>query len=399
MGFNITDYLNTESKKEVHNNFVIKKINIDNLDIDQKDFYHIDEKEVENIMNTIQLVGMQQNLVVVEQDNGRYKIITGKKRYIAIKRLVAAGYTEYRDVVCKVTQADSIIDELVLIFTNSTQRDRSDYERMKEVKRIKELLTELQKTQKIEGRKAEIIAKLLGTSKSDVGRLENIDNHLIPEFKEEFKEEKLPTSTANTIASQDETTQQQLYDKYKEEGSIKNAEVKEAIEIAKVSIEKPVAAVDKDTLIINGRINPNKNYNGLAAVELIQFLAECNQLDAKFWSKWPTIPQEEKIELMQAYGGICGRYKEYEYVFRDNAITFEKQGQGTLIHYEKIIELIDAMITTGVITTHIQNAQPNEAKLLVALKIILEHREELQPQEQCVIFKIAHRLEVENEIV
>lgn len=398
MGFNITDYLNTESKKEVHNNFVIKKINIDKLDIDQKDFYHIDEKEVENIMNTIQLVGMQQNLVVVEQDNGRYKIITGKKRYIAIKRLVAAGYTEYRDVVCKVTQADSIIDELVLIFTNSTQRDRSDYERMKEVKRIKELLTELQKTQKIEGRKAEIIAKLLGTSKSDVGRLENIDNHLIPEFKEEFKEEKLPTSTANTIASQDETTQQQLYDKYKEEGSIKNAEVKEAIEIAKVSIEKPVAAVDKESLIINGRINPNKNYNGLTAKEVTQFLAECNQLDVKFWQQWPTITQKEKRELIKAYGGICGRYKEYEYVFREDSITFEKQGQGTAIQYVDIIELIDAMITTGLIITYIQNSQPQEAKLLVALKVILEHREELMPQEQCVIFRIAHRLEVENEI-
>ena len=57
-------------------------------------------------------------------------------------------------IPCKIeTAEDSIKNRLILIFTNSTQRERTDYEKMQEIKEVRQLLEEWQKDNKIPGRK------------------------------------------------------------------------------------------------------------------------------------------------------------------------------------------------------------------------------------------------------
>ncbi len=231
MAFNINDFLNTESKQAIKNDFKTIKISIHKLRPapDKENFYHNDDEEVETTARTIELVGIQQNFVVKPIKNtDNYEIVVGHKRRLAVIKLLAEGKNEFEKVPCKIEEADDDIrNELILIFTNSTQRNRTDYERMKEIKRVKELLIEYQKDNKITGKKQDIIATILGTNKTKVGNLENIDHNLIEEFKTEFADSKINTSTANEIAGLSQEAQQALYDTYKETGSLKAKDAKE----------------------------------------------------------------------------------------------------------------------------------------------------------------------------
>lgn len=231
MAFNINNFLNTESKQAIKNDFKTVKISIHKLRPapDKENFYHIDDEEVETTARTIELVGIQQNFVAKPiEDTDELEIVVGHKRRLAILKLLAEGKGEFEMVPCKIEETgDDIRNELILIFTNSTQRDRTDYERMKEIKRVKELLTEYKKDNKLTGRKQEIIAAILGTSKSQVGRLENIDHNLIEEFLTEFAAGKINTSTANEIAGLSQEAQQALYETYKETGSLTAKDAKE----------------------------------------------------------------------------------------------------------------------------------------------------------------------------
>lgn len=47
---------------------------------------------------------------------------------------------------------------MILIFTNSTQRERTDYEKMQEIKEVRQLLEEWQKDNKIPGKMQNVIA-------------------------------------------------------------------------------------------------------------------------------------------------------------------------------------------------------------------------------------------------
>lgn len=231
MAFNINNFLNTESKQVIKNDFKTVKISIHKLRPapDKENFYHIDDEEVETTARTIELVGIQQNFVVKPiEDTDEFEIVVGHKRRLSILKLLAEGKTEFETVPCKIEETgDDVRNELILIFTNSTQRDRSDYERMKEIKRVKELLEEYKKDNKLTGKKQDIIAAILGTNKTKVGNLENIDHNLIEEFKTEFAAEKINTSTANEIAGLDKEAQQALYETYKETGSLKAKDAKE----------------------------------------------------------------------------------------------------------------------------------------------------------------------------
>ena len=215
MAFDIKKFMNEESKKEVIDDFPIKKISVKKLHPSKQNFYNIDPKEIEALKDTIELVGVQENLVVREIKEGdfagEYEIIVGHKRHLAVSELAAEGkVTEF--VPCKIDYSgNSALRELILIFTNSTQRERSDYEKMHEIQRVRELLEDYAKNNDLPGRKRDIIAGILNTSKSTISRLDNIRRHIIPEFMQEYKAGKIPTATANEIAGISSERQRELW--------------------------------------------------------------------------------------------------------------------------------------------------------------------------------------------
>lgn len=223
MAFDMRNFLNAESKKDMKSDWKPVKVSARKLRPapDKKNFYHAEDKEIKELAESIELIGLQQYPVIRPvEGTDEYEVIAGHKRRLAILRLLDEGKPEYEMIPCRVETPDEIQNELILIFTNSTQRERTDYEKMREIERVRELLTEYQKNHELTGRRQSIIAEILGTNKTKVGTLDNINNNLIAPFVEEFAAGKISTSAANEIAGLESDAQQALYETYKATGSL-----------------------------------------------------------------------------------------------------------------------------------------------------------------------------------
>lgn len=382
MAFDIRDFLNTESKKEMADDFVLKKIPAEKLHPSDKNFYEMDPVEIEALKETIELVGVQENLIVKKigegENTGDYEIIAGHKRHRAVTELLAEGKEISPLLPCKVeSDTDGIKNELILIFTNSTQRERSDYCKMQEIQRVRELLEEYAKYNNMPGRKRDIIAEILNTSKSTIGRLDNIRRNIIPEFLEEYKAGKISTTAANEIAGATPEEQHQLLEKYKETGSIK---AKEAAQIkepeqqlpGQVNIEdypgivpesnKPEVTItrqqdntDRKSLVIAGQINPNKEYNGMSVAYFIDAITNSDLFDNDFWSGWVD-PTTSKPDLIKEYQGVLTAYTartgEPCQVEIADKVTVKRTKAAAVgeICFKEFTEIVDALILTKVVT-------------------------------------------------
>ena len=409
MGFNINAFLNEESRKDIKSDWKPVKVSARKLRPapDKTNFYHAEDKEIKDLAESIELIGLQQYPVIRPvEGTDEYEVIAGHKRRLAILRLLDEGKTEYEMIPCKVETPDDIRNELILIFTNSTQRERTDYEKMQEIKRVRELLTEYQKTHELNGRRQSIIAEILGTNKTKVGTLDNINNNLIEPFKEEFAAGKISTSAANEIAGLEKDAQQALYETYKETGSLtaKDAKaVKEPQEPSEPAKEPPKEEkaientpepekgqekaqdepesgfmnepetkvtynaptpdnTDRKSLIINGKINMRKEYNGMAVNYFMGAVIGSDLFDAEFWQGWKKCATDNyenpKALYIEDYAGTATTYtvqtdttEKCKAVLTDTGLEVlrEAAGQTAVISYEELAELIDIMIYTKVI--------------------------------------------------
>lgn len=405
MAFDIKDFLNPESKKEMADDFVLKKIPAEKLHPSDKNFYEMDPVEIEALKETIELVGVQENLVVKKisagENAGDYEIIAGHKRHRAVTELLAEGKEVSPMLPCKVeSDADGVKNELILIFTNSTQRERSDYCKMQEIQRVRELLEEYAKYNNVPGRKRDVIAGILNTSKSTIGRLDNIRRNIIPDFLEEYKAGKISTTAANEIAGATPEEQHQLLEKYKETGSIK---AKEAAQIkepeqqlpgqvniedypgivperdkqeenktepqeikteenktedepnTEVTITRQTDNTDRKSLVIAGQINPNKEYNGMSVAYFIDAITNSDLFDNDFWSGWVD-PTTSKPDFIREYQGILTAYTartgEPCQVEITDKVTVKRTEAAAVgeICLKEFAEIVDALILTKVVT-------------------------------------------------
>lgn len=262
MAFNMMDLLNnnskpTQDKEESKTRFKLTQININKLVPSENNFYSIDK--IEELKNTIELLGLQQNLVVKKIEDGMYKIISGHRRYYSMLRLYQEGNKNFEYVPCKVEEEDKLKNELRLIITNSTARELTDWEKIHQAKRLKELLTEYKEREKIPGRVREIVADILNVSATQVARMESIENNLIDDFKEEMKEDKVKISVAYELSKLPEEKQKEVYKEHEEKSNItikdikrKSEDEKEEIEVleGQVTVEEALN-ISKDDLKVN----------------------------------------------------------------------------------------------------------------------------------------------------
>ncbi len=409
MGFNINNFLNAESKKEIKSDWKPIKVSARKLRPapDKKNFYHAEDKEIKDLAESIELIGLQQYPVIRPvEGTDEYEVIAGHKRRLAILRLLDEGKAEYEMIPCRVETPDDIRNELILIFTNSTQRERTDYEKMREIERVRELLTEYQKTHELTGRRQNIIAEILGTNKTKVGTLDNINNNLIAPFVEEFAAGKISTSAANEIAGLEQDAQQALYETYKETGSLtaKDAKaVKEPQEPSETPQEPPKEEkaientpepekgqetaqdapesgfmnepetkvtynapapdnTDRKSLIINGKINMHKEYNGMAVNYFMGAVIGSDLFGVEFWQGWKKCDSgncaSPRVLYLMDYAGTAATYtiqtdttEKCKAVLTDTGLEVlrEAAGQTAVIGYDELAELIDIMIYTKVI--------------------------------------------------
>ena len=250
--FNLNQLLNTAlmtdgSAAESENSrppLKVVSLSIHDLVQSSNNFYSV--KNVEELKTAIEMFGVLQNLTVKQLDNGKYEIISGHRRHKACMELVAEGKTEFEYIPCGIqTEQDEIKEHILLIMTNSTARELSDWEKMKQAEELRKSFEELKKRENLPGRVRDLVAEALNTSPTQIARLNVIDNNLTPEFKEEFKQGKIGTSAAYELSGMSEEQQKQAYSDYKESGSVSASEIKEQKRQAEQPYD-PIKRVEKN---------------------------------------------------------------------------------------------------------------------------------------------------------
>ena len=233
--FNLNQLLNTASmagnsaaQSEEARRLPLKvvSLNIRDLVPSKNNFYSVEN--IEELKTSIEIFGVLQNLTVKPLDNGKYEINSGHRRHKACTELVAEGKTEFEYVPCGIqSERDEIKEHILLIMTNSTARELTDWEKMKQAEELRKNFEILKKRENLPGRVRDLVAEALNTSSTQIARLSAIDNNLTPEFKEEFKEGRIGTSAAYELSGMSEKQQKQAYSDYKEKGGVSAKEVKE----------------------------------------------------------------------------------------------------------------------------------------------------------------------------
>lgn len=247
-GFNLNDLLNGKSRgtavqmqeqtAEQESSFDVVMLDVEDLMASKDNFYLTED--IEELAVAIELSGgIEQNLIVKPEAHGKYEVIAGHRRRLAVLKLVAEGKEEYRKVPCRIKkESDEIRDKLALIFTNSTARQLTDWEKIQQAKELKEVLIKYKeilqeenkdkpKAERIKiGRIREIVAQMLNTSITQVGRMESIDNNLSDNFKQELEKCNIGFSTAHELSRLSEEEQENAYKQYERKGKLQIKDVK-----------------------------------------------------------------------------------------------------------------------------------------------------------------------------
>ncbi len=234
-----------QENKAKNKTFKVTSLSVYDLIPSEHNFYSTDD--IEDLKAAIELFnGVKQNLTVKALQNGKYKVLAGHRRRLASIALVEEGKKEYEFVPCEIEEdVDDIKERLLLIMTNSTSRQLSDFEKMQQASQLKELLTEYKKTEKLQGRTRDLIANILKTSPTQVGRMESISSNLSDNFKKEFKEQKVNMSTVYEISGLPEQSQKEIFQEYKDKGTINMNDVKKIKKQSKQESKKAENEIEK----------------------------------------------------------------------------------------------------------------------------------------------------------
>jgi len=197
-------------------------------------FYNIED--IEDLANDILLYGLKQNLEVVHapSEEGEYRIVSGERRYEALKHLVEQGYTEFDTATCKLTEPQNEAEEQIELIIANSYRSKTPADLMEEEKRLRESLQKLKdEGKKIRGfdletgRLRDVIASILRVSGTKVAQLDSVNSNLIPELKDKLKNDEITFSAAYELSGMSEEEQQDALDKHNEGTELTHKTVKE----------------------------------------------------------------------------------------------------------------------------------------------------------------------------
>lgn len=195
---------------------------------------------IDALANQIKYSGLEQPLVVYQQEDGDYKILTGHRRYAAIGMLIERGDwdADSQLIECKVKDLEEMDipletadkEMLSILVTNQT-REKTDGDIAFEIKEWKKIILKLREKgisfmvsgygedgepikRNIEGvRTQELIAEQMGISNAQVGKYNKIENQGSDALKEALKQNKINVSNAANVAGMEHKEQDELIKK------------------------------------------------------------------------------------------------------------------------------------------------------------------------------------------
>lgn len=191
----------------------IEYIDIDKIIPDPENFYEL--SDIDALAENIALFGLRQPLRVREQTDGTYMIVSGHRRYTALKKIIAEdGREDLREVPCIVEAAgDNLaLKQLALIYDNMDNRKISSADFARQVEQVEKLLYQLQQDgYDFPGRMRDHVSEICKASAGKIARVKYIQSHLATPFMMLWQHDKLRDSVAYTLAKAPEKRQELIF--------------------------------------------------------------------------------------------------------------------------------------------------------------------------------------------
>lgn len=166
----------------------IEYITLDKIDPDPNNFYSL--SGLDELAASIETVGLQQPLRVRDGGNGHVVVISGHRRRAACMLIADGGSDMFKDgVPCirELRSGSSSLQELRLIYANSSTRVLTSAEISRQAERVEALLYQLKEEgYEFPGRMRDHVAQACNVSKTKLARLHAIRENLCKGFLEQF---------------------------------------------------------------------------------------------------------------------------------------------------------------------------------------------------------------------
>lgn len=247
--FDLKDILNQRSKgtdmqeKEYKTDGVVELVDIYDMIPSQDNFYDVTKHM--DLVNSIKLLGVLQPVLLSESEEpDKYSIKAGHRRREACLYLVEQeGLEKFRYIPSIIKpEQDDVMGKLTIIMANRF-RDKSDWEKMKEAIETMNYLKELKGNKKLDKdiqahlkeildieddqnmKSRDFVARILGTSPTQIGRFRAIYNNLCIVCMEAFQQNLINVSVAYEIAGLSPKWQMEAYVMLKKNGSLQISDV------------------------------------------------------------------------------------------------------------------------------------------------------------------------------
>ena len=209
--------LQSLAAKAASNAGEMRMIPVDDLVPSEKNFYRL--CDIDTLADSIAANGLEQNLVVKADTNGKYRLVTGHRRLEAIRRLRNRGI-KIEKVPCIVRSKESNALEMLRMIASNQYRELSDYEKMQQTQLALAAVKELKaaKVAKVgeiplDGPVRETVSKLTGMSGPTVSKYSGISEHLTEALKEKMKLGLLPFTVAYSASKLPKEWQQEILER------------------------------------------------------------------------------------------------------------------------------------------------------------------------------------------
>lgn len=252
MAFNLADMVNNRKPVETENISDTVYRDVFELEPSKENFYSTDPERLQGLKNSILLFGVMQD-VLIEDVNGKDRIISGHCRTMCCRMLVEEGHEEFRKINCKYTKVnlntekfpedkdgkvEQLINKLGIIQANRF-REKSDWEKMQEALITEEVIKELRDLVDLQGTTRSMVQATLGTSGTQLERYHAIQKKLSQEFMQEFRNGNINISVARELTDLDEKHQDEALGLYRKNETITLPEVKALKEKQEVGRQVP----------------------------------------------------------------------------------------------------------------------------------------------------------------
>ena len=163
----------------------VQELPLDKLDPNPDNFFAI-ESDLTELVESISVNGLLQPLVVTPADGGRYRVVAGHRRRMALLELAKADPAKWRMIPCKIIHpATHDMELLALIQTNTVARELGWHDRSEAAARVEAILVRLQQEQGVTlpGKMRERVAQIVKASESQIARAKYIAKHLVEELR------------------------------------------------------------------------------------------------------------------------------------------------------------------------------------------------------------------------